>query len=103
MRNIRGQDALSSHNSASKQSMWLRVDCDNAASAGHASTKGACCENAAGKIRNDVWPWQVPPQLSGADELLDIPLDEDCFQQLLSGDSPQVDDVKAKVGPPPFN
>ena len=29
---------------------------------------------------------QVPPQLSGADELLDIPLDEDCLQRLLSND-----------------
>ena len=29
---------------------------------------------------------QVPPQLSGADELLDIPLDEDCLDRLLSND-----------------
>ena len=28
---------------------------------------------------------QVPPQLSGVDELLDMPLDEDCLQRLLSG------------------
>ena len=83
----------------------LRVDSDKAASAGHVNTKETCCENAAGKVLNDVCSLQVPPQLSGADELLDIPLDEDCLQRLLSGNSPQDDDddVKAKVGPPPFN
>lgn len=37
----------------------------------------------------------MPPQLSGADELLDIPLDEDCLQRLLSGDV--ADDTRAKV------
>ena len=57
----------------------------------------------AGHFLTDVCPWQVPPQLSGADELLDIPLDEDCLQRLLSGDSPQdEDEVKARVGPPDF-
>ena len=82
----------------------LRVYFDRAASAGHVNTKMTCCENAAGKVLNDVCSLQVPPQLSGADELLDIPLDEDCLQRLLSGDSLQDDDddVKAKVGPPPF-
>ena len=83
-----------------------RVGFDRAASAGHVNTKETCCENAAGKVLNYVCPSQVPPQLSGADELLDIPLDEDCLQRLLSGDSPQDDDdddVKAKVGPLPFN
>ena len=45
----------------------------------------------------ELVPWclQVPPQLSGADELLDIPLDEDCLQRLLSGDV--ADDMHAKV------
>ena len=56
----------------------------------------------AGRVFDDACPLQVPPQLSGADELLDIPLDEDCLQRLLSGDLPQDDDAKAKVGPSPF-
>ena len=57
------------------------------------------------RFLTDVCSLQVPPQLSGADELLDIPLDEDCLQRLLSGDSPQDDDddVKPKVGPLSFN
>ena len=56
----------------------------------------------AGHVLNGVCLLQVPPQLSGADELLDIPLDEDCLQRLLSGDLPQDDDAEAKVGPQPF-
>lgn len=41
---------------------------------------------------------QVPPQLSGADELLDIPLDEDCLHRLISGDLQEDEHAKAKVG-----
>ena len=40
---------------------------------------------------------QVPPQLSGADELLDIPLDEDCLQRLLSNDLAEDSCTKLKV------
>lgn len=35
--------------------------------------------------------YQVVPKLEGVDELLNIPLDEECLQKLLSGDEP--DDV----------
>lgn len=34
---------------------------------------------------------QVVPKLEGVDELLNLPLDEECLQKLLSGDEP--DDV----------
>jgi len=44
--------------------------------------KGAVDFNTVSDQRTVV---QVPPQLSGVDELLDIPLDEDCLQRLLSG------------------
>lgn len=30
--------------------------------------------------------WQVVPKLEGVDELLNMPLDEECLQRLLSGD-----------------
>lgn len=40
---------------------------------------------------------QVPPQLSGADELLDIPLDEDCLHRLLSNDLAEDSSTKLKA------
>lgn len=30
--------------------------------------------------------WQVVPKLEGVDELLSMPLDEECLQRLLSGE-----------------
>lgn len=43
---------------------------------------------------------QVPPQLSGVDELLDMPLDEDCLQRLLSGNLADDNHARLQVWQP---
>lgn len=43
-----------------------------------------------------IW-WQVVPKLEGVDELLNIPLDEECLQRLLSGDELDEDATAVRV------